>query len=364
MDDKPPYRKWVGILLGFLLNGSAHFLSGNRSTGLKWHFGLLACGFLAMVLMAIPGTVSYVAGLGLFLAFIVFWFVMLKQSYRPVRRLGWIGWLAFVVLAVAIGPAERILLRQFIRPFKVPTGAMQPTICGSRVYEEQPEHSRLIDWIIRGNKFVEVRAANSGILSESRMGTYMIGDKFCHLPPLARPCVQPGQSVSEGQILWAGVVKVGDHVFAEMFTYRLRKPNRGDIVVFRPDHIKNLNPDGIYVKRVAGLPGERVRIDPPFLVVNDQKVTEPLIFKMISDKAEGYAGFQCGPGPGTESDGEIPVKSSEEIILGKDEYFLLGDNTRNSYDSRFCGPVQRKNIIGLVTRIYWPFDRINALEGK
>ena len=55
-------------------------------------------------------------------------------------------------------------------------------------------------------------------------------------------------------------------------------------------------------------------------------------------------------------------KPNDEVILGPDEYFVLGDNTRNSYDSRYWGPVPEKDIIGRATRIYWPFNRINQLK--
>lgn len=275
MNEKPPYRKWIGVLLGFLLNGSAHFLSGRRAAGLKWYFGLFACGVVAVALVATPGTVPFILGVAFGLASFVLWFVMLKQSFRPVRRIGFLGWLVVIVLAVVLNNGLSLLVRQFVHPFKVPTGAMQPTIVPK------------------------------------------------------------------------------DHLFVERLSYRFGKPKRGDIVVFHTKGIKSLPPDTFYIKRVAGLPGERIRIEPPFLIVDDQKVNEPELFHTISSYSNGYHGFQLGG---------LLSQTTLEFPLGPNEYFVLGDNTQNSRDSRYWGPVPEKNIMGRATRIYWPFTRINALK--
>ncbi len=372
MNEKPPYRKWVGGLLGILLNGSAHFLSGRRATGLKWYFGLFACGILATALLATPGTASYILGLAAGLGGLVLWFVMLKQSCRPVRRIGLLGWLAVLVLAVALGSSQKILLRQFIHPFKVPTGAMQPTVCGIHGQDlpvDSDDKPGMLQWFLSGSRYHEVRATTDGALSlpapdpdEPAQWTYRIGGQSYQLPRFARPLKQPGEHVSAGETLWAGIISAGDHLFVERVSYRFVKPKRGDIVVFRTDGIETLPPRAYYVKRIAGLPGERIRISPPLLIVNDQKVTEPAIFRRIADGSDGYAGFQLTVGAGHLS-GRL-AKSSDQVTLGPEEYFVLGDNTRNSRDSRYWGAVPRRNIIGKVTRIYWPFTRINALEEK
>ena len=61
--------------------------------------------------------------------------------------------------------------------------------------------------------------------------------------------------------------------------------------------------------------------------------------------------------------GYLLNEESDQVTLGENEYFVFGDNSGNSYDSRYWGSVPRENIFGRVTRVYWPFSRINALEG-
>ena len=118
----------------------------------------------------------------------------------------------------------------------------------------------------------------------------------------------------------------------------------------------------VFVKRIAGLPGERIRIEPPYLIVDGKKVTQPAIFQTIASKADGHAGFLLAVQ--TSYTTTHLAKPTDEVMLGKDEYFVLGDNTENSLDSRYWGPVPKRNIIGKAVRVYWPFTRINALDGQ
>ena len=178
-----------------------------------------------------------------------------------------------IVLAVVLNNGFSLLVRQFVHPFKVPTGAMQPTIFGIHGHDlpvDSSEKPGMIQWLLSGQQHVEVRAKSSGVLSAPRPSrdaparwTYTIGPQQHELPRFARPLKQPGEHVSAGDTLWSGVVVAGDHLFVERLSYRFGKPKRGDIVVFRTKGIETLPPNTFYIKRVAGLPGERIRIEPP-----------------------------------------------------------------------------------------------------
>jgi signal peptidase I len=193
------------------------------------------------------------------------------------------------------------------------------------------------------------------------MFVYVIGGQTYKLPCFASPFKRPGEPVAVGDILWSGVMTSGDRLFVERLSSRFGKPERGDVIVFRGTGIQGLPVNTLYIKRVADLPGECLRIEPPYLIVNDQKVTQPEIFNIIATTgSNGYAGFQVTGHHGLNSG--LLAHASDEMALGQNEYFVLGDNTTNSLDSRYYGPVPGTNIFGKAARIYWPLTRINALK--
>jgi len=125
---------------------------------------------------------------------------------------------------------------------------------------------------------------------------------------------------------------VGDRIWAR----RMASYSRGDVVVFRPPD----RPGEDYVKRVAGLPGESLRLRAGRLFINGKGVPEP------------WAVF--GPRGGVSHDFG-PVK------VPPDSYFVLGDNRDNSRDSRYFGPVARKAVFGKAYKRYWPLGRTGPL---
>ena len=154
-----------------------------------------------------------------------------------------------------------------------------------------------------------------------------------------------------------GRTQIADRFFVDKLSYKLRAPRRGEIVIFRTDEIPDM-PESLlgkyFVKRIVGLPGERVSIQPPYLYINGQRVSDPPIFETIQLAQNGYSGYVLPKVPRPDYLGS----ETNSVQLGEDEYFVLGDNSRSSLDSRYWGPVRGHSIIGQVTRIYWPLDRM------
>ncbi|MFU0826670.1 MAG: Signal peptidase I [Lachnoclostridium sp.] len=130
-----------------------------------------------------------------------------------------------------------------------------------------------------------------------------------------------------------------DHLILEKVTYEIGEPKRFDIVVFRPYSDEK---DTYYIKRVIGLPGETIQIIGSKIYINNKLLEE-----------------NYGNSPMV--DGGI---AKEPVVLGNDEYFLLGDNRNNSKDSRdeSIGPVKRDAIIGRAWVRIWPIDEFGILE--
>ena len=129
----------------------------------------------------------------------------------------------------------------------------------------------------------------------------------------------------------------GERVLLAKFYYRLTEPQRGDIIVFRYpiDDRKNL------IKRVIGLSGEKIKISNGMIYVNGEPLQGDKYVRTYYDY--GFYG---------EGEKTVP----------EDSYFVLGDNSINSDDSRFWGYVPRKNVLGRAFLIYWPLTHITILK--
>lgn len=133
-------------------------------------------------------------------------------------------------------------------------------------------------------------------------------------------------------------LEAGDEILVNRFVYKVTAPKRGDVIVFLPNGNKKSH---YYVKRVIGVPGDTIQIKNGILYVNGEEYKEtPERDKM--DEA-GLA--------------------KEEITVGEDEYFVLGDNRNNSEDSRYAniGNVKKEYIIGKVWLIVSPFRRFGLM---
>ncbi len=114
----------------------------------------------------------------------------------------------------------------------------------------------------------------------------------------------------------------GEYLLINVLKYKISDPQRGDVVVFKTDK------RGVFlIKRVIGLPGETVEIKDGKVIIYNSENPKGFVLK------ENYLKESFTPG-------------EMKITLKKDEYFVLGDNRRYSYDSRSFGPIKRKDILG------------------
>ena len=229
-----------------------------------------------------------------------------------------------------------IILRTFvIQLFKIPTGSMQPTLQGAADHRWLGQH----------------------------YGDHILVNKFIYGP----------QTMD-----WIGIPMTNWGIEIPRWRFEmlsLRKPKRGDIAVFKyPFHyhclscgkdfnlksgeprecqschsryIEYVNKD--FIKRIIGLPDETVEIRKGDIYINDVLVSEPEIIKDIY-----YRNILPGNGPGRGPYGH----SGQKIRVPDDCYFVLGDNSGSSKDSRFWGFVPFDHIRGKAFFIYLPPWRI------
>jgi len=118
-----------------------------------------------------------------------------------------------------------------------------------------------------------------------------------------------------------------DRLFINKFVYHMEPISRGDIVVFRYPRDEEKS----YIKRVIGLPGDRLRIVQGQVWINGQPIAEPYVPEEYRDD-----------------------RSYAEITIPPDHYFMMGDHRSISSDSREFGPVARDLIYGKAVFVYWP----------
>ncbi len=131
-----------------------------------------------------------------------------------------------------------------------------------------------------------------------------------------------------------------EYLIIDELSYRLHAPHRGDVIVF---HYPN-DPKEYFLKRIIGLPGERIKVSEGQITIYNDEHPEGFLLK------ENYL-----PN-GLQTDGE------EIKALNKGQYFVMGDNRPNSFDSRRFGTVDESLIVGRTWVRGWPLSRIEVFK--
>ncbi len=289
-----------------------------------------------------------------------------------------------VALVVALG------FRTFFwQPMAIPTGSMQPTLYGithedwrAKPGSEIP--NRLVRWFdsaIRGISYYQVTAVEDGafqgfepvqtIFPLVRRQRFVVGtrgydvwfppDKFEERSGLAR-----GQSFRKGQDILKLKVMSGDRLFVDRVTYNFRRPERGEIVIFMTEGINLLQQDTHYIKRLIGLGGERVQIGKDRHVrINGNRLDANTpgfenIYSLDGAPAESRYSGHVHIGREAFQALQIPAKFSDEsfaLAIRPNHYLVMGDNTMNSFDSRYWGDFPREKVIGKCAFVFWPINR-------
>lgn len=131
-----------------------------------------------------------------------------------------------------------------------------------------------------------------------------------------------------------------DYIILNRQAYLFNEPKSGDIIVFHTDLVRPNGKEKLLIKRIIGVPGDRVSISDGMVYINDKPLDEPYL-------KDGYTASEM-----------------EEVTVPEESLFVMGDNRQNSADSRdsSVGFVNTEKILGKATLRLYPFDKIGMIH--
>lgn len=228
-----------------------------------------------------------------------------KKGLNPV-----VETILIVIAALAFAFVIQWLL---VKPYKIPSPSMVPTLeTGQRV---------LVNRV------------------EGRFGTPERGDVMVFNPPPGadsqRCGIESGEKFGPPEQTYVGIedtVAVGDGTKADFMACPVATPGKQKQA---------------FIKRVIGLPGDRIKIIKGHAYINGKELQEPYV--NTQDSCDDPQTFT------------LSCTFSREFTIPPNKYFMMGDNRNNSDDSRFWGPIDKSNMIGEAFATYWPINRIGGL---
>jgi signal peptidase I len=298
----------------------------------------------------------------------------------PASEAGWRENCEVFLVAIVIAIGVRTY---FLQPFTIPTGSMQPTLNGIiGTPSTEPPPNLLVqafEFAARGrNYFNAVATADetvTGLSERKMMFFFTLTDIQCthRTYTVWAPAstlrysfdVFPSKQYHAGDIIARGYIDAGDHVFVDKVSYNFVGPHRGEVFVFSTRNIKRIEKDlqeegtegsEFYIKRLAGMPGDTLRVDSPRLYINGGEAGE-FGFQRVISAVGGYRGYSNPPpfNPNFSFGAYYLTSPSQTFTVPPHQYFAMGDNSYNSSDSRFWGTVPQDNLMGRALFVYWPF---------
>jgi signal peptidase I len=286
--------------------------------------------------------------------------------YPPARHPVVREWVELIVVALAVAMGFRTYLLQ---PFKIPTGSMQPTLYGIYFKPDTAPPAfrtfiplRYLRQVVTGEIPFEIRAQSGGRIYQDptypeRQTDLRWGiDRQVYMVPkdLTRHA-KPGDIVVPGQLLASGLRVAGDHLFVNRMAWNFRRPRVGEVMVFSTEAMLDVTPDTHYIKRLTGRPLDKLRIDSPMLFVNGEPMDQNPGMKKVVTCTPGYAyGYQNAT---LLPDIQYMRTSNDVYQVPARHYFGMGDNTMNSRDSRYFGPIPEEKLMGPAFFVYWPISK-------
>jgi len=288
----------------------------------------------------------------------------------PLPDAGWRENVEVFVVAIVIAAGVR---SYFLQPFKIPTGSMQPTLYGivGVPMDVAPPNpiQRAVEFVWLGRTYFNLTAKADDVVASISEKTYLNFFTFTSIQgqnssyQIFMPSrqlrddfrINEGTTLRKGQPIARGFVDTGDQVFVDKMSYNFCDPARGNVFVFKTTGIRGIQmPPGVesqhYIKRLAGVPGDTLRIASPQLFINGALATD-WVFQRVMSKLNGYGGYANFP------QSNYLASPGESFTIPDHRYFALGDNSYHSSDSRFWGTVPEMNVAGRGFFVYWPFSK-------
>lgn len=298
----------------------------------------------------------------------------------------------FVAMVIALG-----LRTYVVQPFRIPTGSMQPTLNGIVIRNDGSEKPWLggmaWDFLIHGRTYHEIIADRDKNVVDLRDRTrflftrteVLFDDGSSVMIPAAEGETSQwlrsvGSRFKKGDAILKGSITSGDLVLVDRISYHFRKPKRGEVFVFDTRGIatngdvsarmRGQTGGSHYIKRLCGVPGDGLSIEEPNLLNHGRIVQEPGIQRVAMREGIYASDYDGSPRRGYHLVGPEQKARYREATLtepgevfelkidkrpGMNQYAALGDNTDNSLDSRYWGPVHEFNLVGPGWFSLWPF---------